>query len=215
MLKTGALILAIFLLASSAFGGETEALGVKGGGVLATVVNVPENRDVRAGFAIGGYFTYRMSEMFFLQPELFYLQKGYRDKVPVEAGPGANITVSYKERYDYIHLPLLVGYELPFFQVITPRLMFGPVVTYFIRGTTDIDPEVSGAFTAGDIDDTYINRWGTGGGGGLNMSYLQVTLELRYFQELTDHLTYENGKNQVISLLIGYPLFLYNTVVEK
>jgi hypothetical protein len=103
------------------------SLGVKGGLNLATFYGEDtegyyDDRVMKPGMVIGAALGLKLADMFAIQPEVLYSQKGY-------AMSGEIMGVEYKGAYkmDYIEIPVLLKFLIPAGPV-TPNLFAGPAL---------------------------------------------------------------------------------------
>lgn len=79
--------------------------GIKGGLNIANLTGDDiEYTDPRMGLAIGGFLTYSISEMFAIQPEIYYSMQGAKKEVD---------DIDCEWKYDYIQIPALVKFYIP------------------------------------------------------------------------------------------------------
>jgi hypothetical protein len=105
-------------------------LGVKGGVAVAKASFDPEPTDInlksRTGFVGGGFATFHVGELFFVQPEVLYSQKGAKEEDTIEG-----TSVAAKLKLDYLEIPVLFGAEFqPEGSKIMPRVFAGPMVAF-------------------------------------------------------------------------------------
>lgn len=102
----------------------------------------------KAGFHVGGYVNFPLSEVISIEPGLYYSQKGYALKGDIEISKlnflGANANLEVQSHY--IDLPLLIK--------ITPvkgfQLFAGPQISYMVKNNMN--------FNAGVLGFSVINR---------------------------------------------------------
>jgi|SRR5688572_5469699 len=90
------------------------SIGFKGGPNLNNTViksddpNFPDLSDPTISFHVGLFTTLRITDKFLLIPELQFIQKGYS----LSAYRNGNNKVVYKNRINYIEIPLLISYSI-------------------------------------------------------------------------------------------------------
>ncbi len=150
ILTLALLIVAFFVIYASAQG--IVAKGLKGGINLADVRGDDvEDTELRLGFAIGGFLTYKVNEQFVVQPEIYYTSKGFKIKEE-----------HYDSATDYISMEgtIIVNYlEIPVLGVFAVyknfNLFAGPYFDIYLNGKTKTNMEFHGDYDP-DI-------WGEGG----------------------------------------------------
>lgn len=156
-------------------------------------VNSP---DSKVGFVAGGFVSIGVSELFAVQPEIFYSQKGAKDTVA-----DTEITT----RLDYIEIPVLAKLSFPTESTVTPVFFAGPAVGIEASAKAKSDGDEA------DIEDTKSTEFGLVVGGGAQLAVGDaggaVTADVRYVLGLTsidDSSEELDVKNGTISLLVGY-----------
>ncbi len=125
-------ILLVLLTAGTQLQAQT-ALGIKGGLTLSNVIKkFPAGMDesdeetrlsVHFGYLMRTYFT----EHLYFQPELLYMEKGFRGDYTDINGIKNTTTVRFRN----INLPLLLGVQHQNFQIAV-----GPEIEYFLKAHT-------------------------------------------------------------------------------
>lgn len=101
-----AILLLVFLVCSVEFShGQIEA-GIRAGGALAKMElrDVDENR-IKPSYYLGAFTEVTLTEKFIIRPEIMYSSKGTRFSDHEIYGDGSL-------NYDYISIPVLLGYEV-------------------------------------------------------------------------------------------------------
>ena len=132
-------IAALALVALSAAQASAEVklsgVGLKLHGSLASAVydqeNVNPSVDNTLGFGGGLQLLLSFSDLFGLQPELLFINKGHSVKTEFFGVP-INSSISM----NYAQLPLFAVLKLPIIPAVTPKLMVGPHLAYLISGST-------------------------------------------------------------------------------
>ena len=91
-----------------------------------------EESDLKTGFCAGGFVAFNITDMFVIQPELLYTQKG--DKFEVG-------TVKAWTILDYLEIPILAKLSIPTKGTVTPNLFLGPAVAFKIRSKGRLEVE--------------------------------------------------------------------------
>ena len=220
-------LLVILLLTSGAYSKiSLEAKGIKLGVNNANVrgevtPNVDIDTDARYGFTVGGFLSFSLGSNFLIQPEIYYSQKGYKHSGFVRDLYG-NITtvdgsVTYKN--EYIDLPILLKYQIPFESKIKSEVFLGPSISCFIQAKEEHSPileqiPMCSSFLLFEPD--HINEFEYGAVFGAGFNYNRLSLEARYYLSFAEHYDYsESGnvlygwgipdlKNSVFSVMVGY-----------
>jgi hypothetical protein len=93
-----------------------------------------EGTESRTTFVAGIAARRSISEVFEIQPEVLYSQKGA--KYSFSDGPGQTYHVT--EQLDYIDLPILLKIGLPKQASVSPALLLGPSIGFFLTGKLNI-----------------------------------------------------------------------------
>jgi len=167
--------------------------GFKAGLNLANVTggDAPDETSMRLGFAFGGFITYSFSDLFAVQPELFYTMKGFKYDLAGE---------TYNFKADYIEIPVLAKVLLSGGGNFKPNFYAGPSFA-FLLSAKDEDQDVKDQMKSTDF--------GLVGGAGADflMGTGKITFDVRYDLGLTS--TDDSGfdadvKNSAISFFVGY-----------
>jgi len=98
---------------------------------VAWVQHGTSNPDI--GFQLGVSYAVRLSGDFSVQPELHFAQRGYR----FEAIQLYN--TFYRLKVNYLQIPLLLKYSLPFDWAVRPGLLLGPYVSFRVSASRTIE----------------------------------------------------------------------------
>lgn len=186
------LVLTMLLVSGSAFAQLGIGKGIKGGYNIANVSADPDfDKSSRSSFAFGGFVELDLAGPLGFQGEVLYFPKGAKAK----SGNG-EVTI----KGDYLEIPLLVKFQLPFIPTLGLNIHAGPSFGFKINEGTD--PEVD---TDGDIFKS--SDFGGAIGAGVKFSALisYVTLDARYtvgFDNVSAQSDVE-VKNNVFSILVG------------
>ncbi len=201
-------------------------IGIKGGVTLSNLAqkafedegsDFEENSTV--GFQAGIFAELPIGEVFAIQPELLFIQKGGKSEFNI-----GNSSYERNFHYNYIEVPVLAKVKAGSTDGSGIGLFFygGPFVSYAINGKIDNDITILGDKTSNetdiefnDDDDQRRLDWGAAFGLGLNLGSL--VLDLRYDLGINNVLTDEfdgggdNGDNpylrtRSIGLTLGFVL---------
>ncbi len=119
--------------------------GLKVGGSLLTMGGDAITNDVdvgnKAGLAFGAFVEVQLSEVFSIQPEILYVQKGIKKAYSVESYTlGASSTVIDIDEDDgvsYLQIPLLAKFNVPTNTRIQPSIFLGPAVAFHLNANTE------------------------------------------------------------------------------
>ena len=99
------------------------------------------------GLQLGMFYTLKLSDEFYLQPELYFTQRGYQfDQTPL-------YNTNYSLRINYLELPILFEYRLPFDWSFNPVITAGPFTALKLSSDKNIrteDEEISGDLSSVD-----------------------------------------------------------------
>lgn len=181
-------------------------LGVKGG------VNIADfggsdadslgSTKSKAGFVGGAFAEFMIGDMFAIQPEVLYSQKGIKAE---EAGATAKL------KLDYIEVPVLFKVNIPIEgSKVRPSVYAGPAVAF--KASCKVSGSVGGVDVDVDCDDPLIDLpvkstdFGVAFGGGIafDVGGAEVGIDVRYTLGLTkidDDPDPFDIKNRVISIM--------------
>jgi hypothetical protein len=161
----------ILLMPSSILAGDY-SFGFKAGADLASFYGADAlNAEFRVGVYAGGFFVYRLSELFELQPEAFFSIKGntYEEE-------GIETTT----RLDYIEIPLLARFNLPVEEKYSPVIFAGPYVAFSVGAESRI--KTAEEDKVGRLDDVELTDAGmvVGGEISIDLGGKRLLFDLRY-----------------------------------
>ena len=184
-----------------------------------------EDADVsmNPGFTLGVAYAFNITESFSLQPELLFIQKGFRVKESYSSD-GESFDDDSKNTFNYFELPVLAKYSFgsgstKFFLVGGPSLGVGiggkyktkEKYSYTIDGITYTESEsYSGKIKFGDGDDDetlYVDNSvdiGVQLGAGVVIAE-KVQIDIRYGLGFTDLSDDAKSKNRVLQFTVGVP----------
>ncbi len=208
------LLILMVIIFSCPLGAQNQArFGVKGGLNFANFTGadvdpgVNENNvdfESRTGFVIGGWVEFPVSEIFSVQPELYYSMKGATDK---EKEGDQTIKISFL--FNYLELPVLFKIKIPVEGTVHPNLFLGPFFAFKMKGDFKIEVEDQSLTTK--LEDLKSTDYGLVFGGGIDFDLggRRLNIEARYNMGFAKIFPAEDGetpdiKNKVISLMVGY-----------
>ncbi|MBL7108046.1 MAG: PorT family protein [Candidatus Cloacimonetes bacterium] len=195
------IVLMLLTVSSVVFAQGITAKGVKVGLNLSTFTGDDADwegvdKKMRIGFAIGGFITYEINEMFALQPELYYSMQGAKYK----SSEGEDGTLIFK--YNYIQVPILAKVNIPVEGSVAPNIFLGPAIG--IKVSSKIWWEEEGEEEEEDAEDVKSTDFGLVFGAGVEFG--KITVDARYnlgLSTIADEGDADD-KNSVISLMVGY-----------
>lgn len=172
-------------------------VGIKAGMNLADLPGDFDNTNMRAGLVVGAWANINLG-MFDIQPELLYSMKGAKLKGGIEVD----------HKYNYLEIPILVKYNLPFPGALKPNLYTGPSFSILMSAKAnagDGDADIKDYLKSVDYSIIF------GAGVMMDMQAYVLTFDARYNLGLTDvndSITDIYGdnpeiKNSVIMLMAG------------
>lgn len=196
-------------------------VGVKGGLNLANMGGDSldgVDTSMKTGFGAGGVFSYTVSDIFSIQPEVLYTQKGFK-----ETDNSSGTEETYKFKVNYIEIPVLAKVSMPPKpgNKFLPHFLIGPAVA--IEAGCKQAGESGGASFEADCDSQELDpefqiktkSVDVGGVVGAGMDFLagpkgMVTLDARFTMGLTNIIDQEgeDAKNRNISIMVGYTMAL-------
>jgi hypothetical protein len=192
-------------------------IGVMAGANWATVNQDPQSGDVdfgyKAGFVGGGFLGYQVNDVFSIEPQVLYSQKG--SKV---TGTGSNSSLEGGVRISYIAIPVLLKFWFPMEgSQVTPFLLAGPEFAFKVSCTAE--GAILAVTGSEDCDQTNgeiklkTTDVGLSGGGGIQFraGAQVVRLDARYtygLMDINDSGDSRSIKNRAFSVTagIGFPL---------
>jgi hypothetical protein len=215
MMKTLRFSIALLLVAAMFTPTETSAqtvVGVKAGIGIANL-SLSESADElnlssRTTFTGGGFATFGLGEMFFLQPEVLYAPKGAKGDIE-----GVEATFAL----DYIEIPVLFGAAFDLGgSSVKPRVFAGPSVAFEIGcDVSGTESGVSVSFECSEIElETKSVDFGLvfGAGVAFPLGSVQLIIDGRYDLGLSDINDFEGDtesiKNKAWQFMagVGFPI---------
>ncbi len=132
----------------------------------------------RSGILFGAMTRFHLSNLFKLQPEIFYVQKGSRQDVTIPGVPIGTVHVAYDLRY--LEIPVLLKtYPLKGKGAIQPTLSFGPYFAFLLNGTYSLVNNKIGNFEEA-MDDLKKTDMGIVMGSGLELKNDTIEFGFHY-----------------------------------
>jgi hypothetical protein len=200
-------ILLLSLNLNPAFSQQRWSIGPRVGANISNQLGVPPTTDVKwlPGWSIGGFIMYSDIRHFGISMDVLYSQKGAGFEVVTVSGTN----ISYKNRINYLEIPVLARYFLTLSGPFRPNFFIGPSVAFKLNAKVkeyEIDtrpqPEV-------DVSDRFRPLdLGLVGGIAFNFEVAKgkrVLLDARYTYGLSD-VTVDIGsvRNSAITLNLSY-----------
>lgn len=166
------------------------------------------NSKILTGVSAGAFLSYKFSDIFDIQPEVYFSRKGAKEK-----GVTDTETFDYEFALDYIEIPLLLKFSLPIQGLkIRPIIFGGPAISF--NTNAKISREINGY--AYDVNYDYIKStefsFVLGAGISFPTKHYDWGFDIRYILGLTkidDSGDNADTKNKVIILnaFFGTSLF--------
>jgi len=158
--------------------------------------------DSRLGFCGGGFVVLGLTDIFVIQPEALYTQKGVKWEIRLNPQGYLKATLEY----DYIEIPLLFKLVSPVKGGVKPNFLVGPYFAINVNAKEKIEEtstptELDYGELVKDIEFGIV----LGGGVDFPLEKGKIVFDGRYTLGLTT--TSEEGwdlKNKVVSLMLGY-----------
>lgn len=130
------------------------------------------------GVLFGAMTRFHLSNLFKLQPEIFYVQKGSKQDVTIPGVPIGTVHVAYDLRY--LEIPVLLKtYPLKGKGAIQPTLSFGPYFAFLLNGTYSLVNNKIGNFEE-EMDDLRKTDMGIVMGSGLELKNDTIEFGFHY-----------------------------------
>jgi opacity protein-like surface antigen len=184
-------------------------LGVKGGLNIADIGGSDAGTtETKTGFVAGGFAEFMIGNMFAIQPEVLYSQKGTKESIS-----GGEL----KFKLDYIEVPVLLKINIPIEgSKVHPNVYVGPSVGF--KSSCKVSGSSGGVSAdvdcdAGGTDPIKSTDFGLAFGGGVSFDVggAEIGVDVRYtlgLSTIDDEADPDDLKNQVISIMgtVGFPL---------
>jgi len=159
--------------------------------------------EYKLGFGGGLRAIIEFSPYLGIQPEILFKQ--YGTKMSLEEGP---VSVESSTTMNYLQVPILARIAVPLDGPVTPKLLVGPTIGYFLSGTMDAGDNSE------DIDGDNVEKLDIGIAAGVGADIAagpgSLNLDLRYDRSFTQSNKEQEGDggakvmNTGFSFLVGY-----------
>lgn len=164
--------------------------------------------DSKTGLAFGAFVSFKLADLFSIEPELLYMQKGATAKVIQN-----NTTIDLTAKYSYLEVPVLVRLNIPLAGNVAfkPSIFAGPAFALRL-GTPTIKAEGGGQTVEQDIQNTSSTDFGLVFGAGARIPGIVlngILIDVRYnlgLSSVDDSANKLEIKNRVFSILLGVAL---------
>ena len=195
---------AIFLIMSFSLA-EGINFGIKAGINIANFHgNHAGGLDSRIGFCGGGFVRLGLNDIFAIQPEALYTQKGAKWKTIMRP---QGYLLEGTVKYDYVEIPVLFKFVLPVKGGVKPNLFVGP---YFAVNVNAKEKRVANGNSLEADVDRYVKDTDLGvvlgGGVDFGLKKGKIVFDCRYTLGLitTSEEEIYDQKNKVVSFMLGY-----------
>lgn len=169
------------------------------------ISKLEDSTQHKVGYGGGLRAIYEFTPNIGIQPEILFKQYG----ATLDADLGIFGTLDGSMTTNYLHIPLLARLALPLADnAITPKIVLGPTVSYYLSGEGDIEGY------SGDIDEGDVNRFDFGLAAGVGVDAGvgpgSLSFDARYDRSLTAFNKSKSGDgglmmfNTGFSFLVGY-----------
>ncbi|MDR8391509.1 PorT family protein [Aliifodinibius sp. S!AR15-10] len=176
---------------------------LKGGIATSSLTNTDWESSSAPGFVIGLSFDFRFTRAFSVQPEVLYLEKGSSERDP-------SLDIEFDLTLDYVEIPVLAKYHLPFDGFFRPHLYAGPYISFLIANNSNIELVENQQSTpdklvnqASDTDFGGVLGVGTD----LHFPFNTMTAEIRYdvgFTDVFNGAASQASRNGTLLFMIGF-----------
>lgn len=175
---------------------------IKGGLAFSKLHNTEWESSTNIGFALGLSLNFRFSQSFSLQPEVLYLEKGSRERVP---GLDEEIDLTM----DYVEVPVLAKYHLPEFGIFRPHLYAGPYASFLIANNANVELPGNNDLTPDQlIQQARDSDFGAviGVGSNFDFTFNTMSFDVRYSAGLTNAFdrTGQTIRNGSLIFMVGF-----------
>lgn len=195
------IILSVFaFLTFAVINAQEVKYALKGGLNIASLIDGENGYDARGGFHIGGLVELKLSEKFYIQPELLFSQQGTKGKFSGFVGSSFS-EIENTIKYDYLNIPVM----LKFYITKEFSVLAGPQIGFLLTGKSKI--KVDSVEVEVDAKDE-LNKVDFGCNFGVGYDFTKnIFAEARYnlgFTEIAKEDNVLNGRNEVIQISVGY-----------
>lgn len=182
-----------------------EANGITGKGIKLglnyTNATGSDVKDAKAvlGIAAGGFLTYSINDMWAIQPELLYSQKGYKYEFDF-----LGTTVASSIATTYLDIPILVRLNIPTEGTMKPNIVLGPSVGILMSAKAKASVAGITVATTDVKKDSASTDIGMVVGAGIESGTMSYDLRYQMGLSALDKDGKAKAYNSVISLLIGW-----------
>ncbi len=142
---TALVSLAVLMFTPEVLNAQAVNGGLKvGGSLLSMGGDALDNADVdvgnKTGLAFGAFLEIELSDVFSVQPEILYVQKGIKKAYSEEwydLGGMNTIDVDENDDVSYLQVPVLAKFNIPTNTRIQPSVFIGPAVAFHLGANTE------------------------------------------------------------------------------
>jgi hypothetical protein len=174
-----AVFLSLILISTSAYG-QMSRFGLKGGLNLSNMtVDNSSDKTLKAGFHVGTFGKFEITDVFAIQPEFLYSTKGFTntyDNILAEGEAKFNL--------NYLEIPINVVYNLS----EDFAFQLGPYIGFLTNANVNTSTEILNFFqidSSDDLDTDNFNRLDFGLTAGLSFNLDQIIFGFNYNMGLT------------------------------
>lgn len=156
----------------------------------------------KLGFGGGLRAIYNFTPMFGIQPEILFTQRGAEVEIDTQA-----LSVESSTTLNYVQVPILARFNVPAGgDMITPKIVAGPTVGYFLSGTAEVGENEA------DIESDDVNSIDIGAAAGVGADFGvgpgSLSVDLRYFRGFTsvddNDQDADDAVNTGFTFMLGY-----------
>lgn len=176
---------------------------LKGGIVSSRLANTEWESSASPGFAIGLSLDFRFTQLFSVQPEVLYVEKGGREKVP-------SLNTEFNLTLDYIEVPVIAKFYLPTNTILQPHAYVGPYASFLIENNSNIELIDNEQLTPDKVvEDANRSDFGAviGIGTDFNFAFNTMSAEIRYsagFSDVFSGAASQSSRTGTLMFLIGF-----------
>lgn len=156
----GFLLAALFIVPSTM--SAQSSIGFKAGYTAANLRgNDADNMDWRSGFAGGLFVNIPVVQLFAIQPEVLFRQRGAYNRFEIT-------NIEQRIKLTYIDIPVLFKLRLPIEGTVYPHIYAGPRASFSLKGEYEVDLYNGSTFT----DQINVRKYDFGGVAGFGVDVL-------------------------------------------
>lgn len=196
----------ISVLAFSFINAQNIKFGIKGGGHLSNLKGNIENETPKFGVQLGGFAEFKITNVFFIQPEILYSTQGGKYEL-------SGVDYLYKQELNssYLNIPIMAKYYV----VDKLILEAGPQIGFLLTAKGKFETRDGADFLSGNgsAKDIY-QKVNVGFNIGAGYDFTEnISAGIRYHSGMANEIRYYTGildqrqirlRNDVISISIGY-----------